>query len=200
MRVAIGLTLAFGFLACSAGSSDSTTSGGSATAGVGATGTTGGDTDGDGGGDSAGTTSGGISVTGTPIGMICDNLHHCHDAQACVSAGGTGGLSFCTIECGVSETTAKVPPDGGPQLCAEAQVMGNSATPACDLTMKEPRRYDAHLGLRPGVRNNLEGKELGRMPDRLDLLGQEHLSVTLSIGTSVAPSLRSESELDLNQR
>jgi hypothetical protein len=142
MRAAIGLTLVFGLFACSAGSSDSTTSGGSATAGT-ETGTTGGDTGGDAGdsgGTSGGTSSGGMPVTGTPLGQICDQLHACHDAQDCVSAGGSGSTSFCTIECGVSKGTAKVPPDGGPQLCAQAPVIGGTpatgGTPACDLTVK----------------------------------------------------------------
>jgi hypothetical protein len=125
MRESISLLMAAGLLACSGATTSST--------GTGGTGTTGGDTGGDGGGASTGTSSGGTPVTGTPLGQICDQLHLCHDAQICVTSG-SGTTSFCTISCGMTPGSAKTPPDGGPQLCAEAPTYGG--TGACDLTIK----------------------------------------------------------------
>jgi hypothetical protein len=72
-------------------------------------------------------------VTGTPLGQICDANHACSAAQVCVSSG-KGTTSFCTIECAMTSGSAKVPTDGGNQLCAEAQTFGG--TGACDLTIK----------------------------------------------------------------
>ncbi len=132
MREGIGLLLAAGMLACS-GATTGSTGTGSATAATGTS--TGGDSgdQGDGGSDASSSgTSGGVLVTATPLGQICDNLHLCHDSQICVSAGGTA--TFCTIQCGVTAGSAKSPPDGGNQLCAEANTYGG--TGACDLTLK----------------------------------------------------------------
>jgi hypothetical protein len=73
-----------------------------------------------------------MPITGTPIGQICDSTAACNDSQECISAGGKA--SFCTIECGMTPGSSKVPPNGGPQLCAKVQTV--SGTPACDLTAK----------------------------------------------------------------
>jgi hypothetical protein len=127
MREWIVLLLAVGMVACSGGNTGATDTG------SGTAGTTGGDSDGDSGVGGSGTSSGGIPVSGTPLGMVCDQDHLCHDAQSCVSSV-SGGTSFCTIACGVSPGSAKTPPDGGPELCAEAQTYGGTA--ACDLTIK----------------------------------------------------------------
>jgi len=158
MREGIVLSLAAGMLACSAATTGSTDTGGGTAS---ATGTTGGDS-GDGGSGATGTGSGGMPVTGTPLGMICDQLHACHDAQSCVSSA-SGSTSFCTIECGVTAGSAKKPPDGGPQLCAEAQTYGGTA--ACDLTIKNSNgTLTWDCGLECGTEN---GNDYGTCPTGL---------------------------------
>jgi hypothetical protein len=133
MRRCLGLILVVaGGLACGSGSAASSGSGGSGTGTSGATGTsTGGGSDTS--SSTSGTSSGGIPVTGTPLGQICDQNHACHDAQECVSAA-KGGTSFCTIECARTSGSAKAPPDGGNQFCASAPTYGG--TGACDLNIK----------------------------------------------------------------